>query len=122
MGAAALPGRAGQGGTDRLDQPAVRVAGDELNSGQPAGGQIAEEPEPARAVLGGSDLQAQDLPVPVSIHTGRHERVHVDHPAALTHLQDEGVGGDERVGPGVQRAVPEVGDLLVEVPGHVADL
>jgi hypothetical protein len=45
VGAAALPGRAGQGGTDRLDQPAVRVGGHELNSGEAAGGQVPEPEE-----------------------------------------------------------------------------
>ena len=43
VGAAPLPGRAGQGGADRLDQAAVRVGGDQLDAGQAAGGQVAEE-------------------------------------------------------------------------------
>ena len=51
VGAAALPGRAGQRGADRLDQAAVRVGGDQLDAGQAAGGQVAEERQPAGAVL-----------------------------------------------------------------------
>ena len=51
MGAAPLPAGAGQGGTDRLDQTPVRVAGDQGDPRQAAGGQIPEEPEPAGAVL-----------------------------------------------------------------------
>jgi hypothetical protein len=73
----------------------------------------AEEGQPAGAVLGAGDLQAEDLPVPVGVHGGGHQGVHIHHAAALAHLQDEGVGGQERVGPGAQRAVPEVGDLRV---------
>src|SRR3954454_12975121 len=87
-----------------------------------AGGQIPEEGQPAGAVLGGGDLQAEDLPVPVAVDAGRDQGVHVDHPAALTNLQDEGVGGQKRVRTLVQRAVPEVRDLAVEVLGHLADL
>ncbi|SNR99771.1 hypothetical protein SAMN06272737_1612 [Blastococcus mobilis] len=122
MRPAALPGRPGQGGADRLDQPAVGIGGHQLDSAEAAGGQVAEEGQPAGAVLGGSDLQAEDLPVPVGIHPGRHQRVHVDHPAALADLEHQGVGGDEGVGPGIQRPVAELGDLRVEVPGHLADL
>ena len=122
MRPAPLPAGAGQGGPDGVDQPAVRVAGDQGDAGEAAGGQVAEEGQPAGAVLGAGDLQAEDLPVPVAVHPGGHQGVHVDHPAALADLQDQGVGGDERVRPGVQRAVPKVGDLAVQVPGHLADL
>jgi hypothetical protein len=52
MGAAALPGRTGQGRADGLHEAAVRVGGDQPDSGQAAGGQVAEERQPARAVLG----------------------------------------------------------------------
>jgi hypothetical protein len=59
MGATALPAGAGQGGADRLGQPAVPIRGDQRNAGQ-----VAEESQPPGAVLGGGDVQAQDLPVP----------------------------------------------------------
>jgi hypothetical protein len=122
MGPAALPRRPRQGRPDGVDQPAVRVGGDELNAGQAAGGQVPEEGQPAGAVLGGGDLQAEDLPMPVGVHAGGDQGVHAHHPAALADLQDQRVGGHERVGTGVQRAVPEVGDLGVQVLGHLADL
>jgi hypothetical protein len=97
VGAAPLPGRARQGRADRLGQAAVGVAGDQGDAGQAAGGQVPEEPQPARAVLGAGDLQAQDFPVPVCVHPGRQQRVHVDHPAALADLQHQRIGGRERV-------------------------
>ena len=51
VGAAALPGRAGQGGADRVDQAAVGVGDDQPHPGQAAGGQRAQERQPAGAVL-----------------------------------------------------------------------
>ena len=60
--------------------------------------------------------------MPVGIDAGGHEGVHTDHPAALADLQHEGVGGHERVWAGIEGAVPEVGDLGVEVLGHLAHL
>ena len=115
MRAAPLPGRAGQGRADRGDQAAVGVGGDQLDPGQAAGGQVAEEPEPAGAVLGGGDLQAEDLPVPVGVDPGRDQGVHVDHPAALADLQHQRVRGDERVRAGIERAGAELADLGVEL-------
>ena len=43
VGAAALPGGAGQGRGDRGDQAGVGVGGDQLDPGQAAGDQVAEE-------------------------------------------------------------------------------
>ena len=51
MGAAPLPAGAGQGGADRLDQTPMRVAGDQGDPRQAAGGQITEERQPTGAVL-----------------------------------------------------------------------
>jgi hypothetical protein len=70
----------------------VRIAGDQGDTGEAAGGQVAEEPEPAGAVLGADDLQTEDLPVPVGVDPGRHEGVHAHHPAALADLE-RGAGG-----------------------------
>ena len=83
MGAAALPGRPGQGGADRGHQPGVGVAGDQFDPGQAAGGQRPQERQPARAVLGGGDVDAQDLAVALGVDPDRDQRVHVDHPARL---------------------------------------
>jgi hypothetical protein len=122
VGAAALPGGAGQGGADGLDQATMRVAGDQPRPAQAAGGQVAEESQPADAVLGAGDLQAEDLPVPVGVDAGGEQRVYVDHPAALADLEHQRVGGQERVRPLVQRPGAERLDLLVELGGHHRDL
>jgi uncharacterized protein YceK len=66
---APLPCRAGQGRADGCGQAAVRVGGDQGDAGQAAGGQVAEEREPSGAVLGGGDLQAEDLPVALRVDT-----------------------------------------------------
>ena len=100
----------------------MRVGGDQPDSGQPAGGEVPEEGQPAGAVFGAGDLQAEDLAVPVSVHPGGEQRVHVHHPAALADLEDQRVGGDERVRTGVQRPGAERGDVFVEIAGHHADL
>jgi hypothetical protein len=122
MGPAPLPAGAGQGRADRGHELAVRVGGDQLDAGQAAGGQVPEEPRPPRAVLGGGDLQAQDLPVPVGVDPGGEQRVDAGDPAALADFQHQGVRGQERIGPGVQRPGPERLHLRVQVPGHLADL
>jgi hypothetical protein len=48
--------------------------------------------------------------------------VHVHRPTALPYFEDECIGGDEGVGPGVQRSTAEGFYLAVEVLGHLADL
>jgi hypothetical protein len=58
-----LPGRAGQHCGDRVAQPVMAVGGDQLHAGQAAGGQPAQERQPARAILGRGDVQAEDLPL-----------------------------------------------------------
>ena len=60
--------------------------------------------------------------MPVSVDPGRDQGVDVDDPPGFADLQDQGVGGHERVGAGVQRAGPELSDVLVELLGHVGDL
>ena len=45
MRPAPLPRGTGQGGADRVHQPAVGVGGHELNSGEAAGGQVPEPEE-----------------------------------------------------------------------------
>jgi hypothetical protein len=88
----------------------------------PACGQVAEERQPAGAVLGRRDLQPEDLPVSLGIHPGREQRVHVDRAPALTHFQHQRVGREERIRAGIERAGAERLDLLVEVLGHHTDL
>ncbi|SCE17590.1 hypothetical protein GA0115240_142178 [Streptomyces sp. DvalAA-14] len=60
--------------------------------------------------------------MPVGVHADRDQCVDVDDPAFLTDLLGQGVDPDERIRPGVQRAVAEGGDLFVQVLGHGADL
>jgi hypothetical protein len=82
----------------------------------------AEVGQPAGAVLGGGDLQAEDLPVPVGVDPGGHQRMDIDHPAALADLEHQRVGGEEGIRPAVEWPVPEGRDLGVEVTSHLADL
>ncbi|GAA3228032.1 hypothetical protein GCM10020256_39880 [Streptomyces thermocoprophilus] len=74
------------------------------------------------AVLGGGDVQAEDLAVAVGVDADRDQGVDVDDAAALADLLGERVDPDERVRAGVQGPVTEGCDLLVQVLGHRADL
>ena len=69
MGAAPLPGRAGQRGADRLHQPGVGVGDNQLHARQAAGDQAAQERQPPGAVLTRGDLQPEDLPLPIGVYT-----------------------------------------------------
>ena len=60
--------------------------------------------------------------MPVGVDPGRGQHVHVDHPAPLADLHRQPVRRHERVRAGVQRPAAEVGDLLVQLAGHHADL
>ena len=46
--------------------------------------------------------------MPIAVHPGRDQGVHVDHPAALADLEHQRVRRDERVRAGVQRPRPEL--------------
>jgi hypothetical protein len=83
----------------------VGVGDDELDAGQSAGGQRAQERQPAGSVLGGGDVDAEDLAVPVGVDADCDQGVDVDDPAFLSDLLGEGVDPDERVRAGVQRTV-----------------
>lgn len=98
------------------------VGDHQLHPRQAAGDQPAHERQPARAVLGGGDVQVEDLPVPVAVDAGREQGVHVDYAAVFTDFHREGVDPHERVGAGIEGAGTERGDLGVEVGGHLADL
>ena len=118
MSSAALPGRPGQGGPDRGHQPGVGIAGDQRDPGQAAGDQVAEERQPARPVLGGGDLDAQDFSVALGVDAGGDQGVHPDDAAVLADLEHQRVGGHERVRAGVERAGAKRLDGLVELGGH----
>ena len=110
-----------EGGADRGDQAWVGVAGDQPHPAQASSDQVPEEPEPARAVLAGGDVQAEDLAVAVRGDPGRDQRVDPDDPAAFADLQHQRVGRDEGERP-VEAAGPELLDMSVEVLRHLRDL
>jgi len=122
MGAAALPARAGQGRADRDHQAGVRVGSDELNAGQAAGGEVAEERQPAGPVLTGGGLQARISRCPSALTPAASSAWTFNDPTALTDLEHQGVNSDERVRARVQRPGPERLDLSVELFSHHADL
>ena len=104
MGAAALPAGAGQRGADRRDQAGVGIGDDQLDPGQAASDQPAQQRQPAGAILAGGDVEAEDLPVPVGVDPGRDERVHVHHLGVLADLDPQRIDPAE----GVWCAVPKL--------------
>ena len=58
--AAALPGGAGQGRGDRVDEAWMRVACDQADAAEAAGDERAQKGEPGSAVFGGDDVEADD--------------------------------------------------------------
>jgi hypothetical protein len=122
MGAAPLPGRTVQHRADGLLQPLVGVAGDQLDAGQATSDQAAQEARPGRAVLGGADVQPEDLPLPVGVTGGGHQHRGRADPPALTDPHAQCVHPHQRVGAGVQRPVAPGGDQLIELaadPRHL---
>ncbi|ABW12476.1 hypothetical protein Franean1_3064 [Parafrankia sp. EAN1pec] len=115
MSPTSLPRRTGQGRPDRVDQSPVGIGGHQPHPGQATGDQAPEERQPAGTVLAGHDVEAEDLPVPVTVDPDREQAVHVDHTAVLTDLHRQRVRLDEPVRTGVQRPGPERLDLGVEV-------
>ncbi len=98
------------------------VGDDEGDPGQPPGDEAAEERRPARSILGGDHVDAEDLAVAVGVHAGRDHRRDRDDPAALAHLVEERVEPEVGVGALIEGAVPELGHLLVEVLRELGDL
>jgi hypothetical protein len=96
----------------------VGVAGDQGDAGQAASHQTAEQLQPTGFGLGASDLDPEDFAVSVGVSAGRDQHVVGHHPAALADLHGQRVGGHERVRASIQRAGPELLDVLVEVLGH----
>jgi hypothetical protein len=119
--AAALPGGAGDRRPDRVDQAGVRVEVTSLTPVRPRAVEVAEERQPAGAVLAGGDLDAEDLAVPVGVDAGRDQHVHRHHPAALADLEHVSASAATNVnGPAsVEPAGAELLDVLVELLGHL---
>jgi hypothetical protein len=124
VGAAPLPGRAGQVRRDRLDQPGVGVGGDQADPGQAAGDEVGEELVPRRHRFRlVATRRPEDLAVPVAVDPGGDQHDGVDHPAAFADLHRQRVRGHERERARlVQGAVAELLDVLVELGGHPGDL
>ena len=80
MGAAALPACAIEHAGDGVDQALVGIADDQPDPGQATGDQAAQEPGPAGPVLGGAQLQAEDLAVPGGVDPGGDQRGGIDYP------------------------------------------
>ena len=91
MGPAPLPGGALKRGRDRGDEPGVGIGGDQLDPGQAAGVQAAEQRQPAGPGLRGADVQAEDLAVTIGVDAGGDQHVGVEHPAALADLPRSGI-------------------------------
>ena len=102
--------------------PAWASDGDQFDPGQAAGGQRPQERQPARPVLGRGHVDAQDFAVALGVDPDGDQRVHVDHPPLLANLEDQGVGGHERVRAGVQWPGAKRLHGGVEFLGHHADL
>ena len=122
VGPAALPGRSGQHRGDGVDEAPVGVGDDQGHAREPPGHQAAQEGRPARPVLGGDEVEAEDLPVAVGVHPGGDDDGHVDDAAALSDLLGQGVEPDVGVGTGVEGAVAEGAHRLVEGLGQLRDL
>ena len=85
--------------------PSVGVGDHECDPREPVGHQAPQERRPARPVLGAEHVEAQDLAVAVGVDPGGDDRGHRDHPAALSHLVEQGVEPQVGVGPGVEGPV-----------------
>lgn len=119
MGAAALPGGAGQVRRDRLDQAGVGVGSDQQHAGQAAGDEVGEEAVPRLFGFAGGDPDAEDLAVAIGVHPGRHQDDGVHDAAVLADLHRQRVRRDERERSRLaQRPGPERGHLLVELGRH----
>jgi hypothetical protein len=83
----------------RGQQPRVGIGGDQPDPGKAPGGQRPQERQPARPVLGGGELDAQDFAVALGVDPDGDRGVHVDHPPGFADLEHEGIGGQERARP-----------------------
>ena len=120
MDGAALP-RAAEHLPDRLFQPRVRVGNDDLDAGEAALDQRAEEAAPERLRLALTDVEPDHLPVAGLVDgVGEHERLLHD-PAAVPDLLDLRVQPQVGVA-ALQRPVPEGLHLLVEPRTDPRDL
>src|SRR5581483_8516170 len=109
----ALPARPDEHLLDRLLEPRVRIADDQLHPPHPAPDQVLQECPPQGHVLAEADVQAQHFPHPVRPHpVGDDHRLGDDVPA-LADVLVARIEPQVRV-VGIQPAGAEGGRLLVE--------
>jgi hypothetical protein len=122
MDSAALPAGAGYDGGDGLLQPGMGIGDDQLDAGEPAGLERAQEGGPKGAVLAVADVQAEDFPAAVGGDPGGdHDRA-ADHPPIDAGLEVGGVQEQVREGGMRQRARAEGRHLTVQLGADAADL
>jgi hypothetical protein len=122
MGAAPLPRRADERGSDRVDETRMRVGDHQSHAGEATSDETTQEREPSCAVFGGDHIDTEDLAVPIRVHAGRDHRRDVDDPATLTDLLRQRVHPHVRVGPVLERTVAELRDDRVELGSHPTHL
>ena len=109
MGSATLPRRPAQHLPNSGFDPAVRVGNDQLNTGQTALDQPAEELGPRVSGLRGEHVEPDDLPAAFRRHRRGHHGGHVQDPAALADFLGQRVDPQIAIRPRVQRPVTEQG-------------
>ncbi len=122
VGSAPLPGGLRQHRDDRRFDAAVGVGDDQLHAGQAAGHQRAQEPRPGGRGLGGDDVEPDDLSTALDVDRGSDHRGDVDDTAAFAHLLRQRVDPHVAVGARLERALPELGHLVIQrggQPGHL---
>lgn len=87
-------------GNGRLHQSPVGIGGDELDTGQAAGGQVTEEPNHPAPSSAEVTCRPSTYRCPSALTPVAQQGVHAHDPAAFADLQNQRVGGEERVGAG----------------------
>lgn len=67
----------------------MRIARDELDAGEAAGNEAAQEGRPGSAVLGGNDIEPERFAVALAVDRDGVHDAGVDRPAALAALHDQ---------------------------------
>ena len=122
VGAASLPGRAGEHRSDGVLEPLMRIGGHQFHPAQAPGRQRTQERQPERAVLARPHVDAQHLPLPFAIDPGGHRDAHVDDPPVLTDLLGQRIQPQVGIGPAVQGTAEEGVDHGVQLGADARDL
>jgi len=89
----------------------VVVADDELHAGEAALDQVAQERRPGGGILGGEDVETEDLTVALGVHGAGHHAADLADASLLAHPDREGVEPQVGVGALVEGPRAEGGDL-----------